>query len=103
MPDGERLRVRISDERGHPIRASGLASWLARVAPARARGVVNVALVSDRRIRALNRAYRRKDYATDVLSFPAEVSSPQPPRLRSSATHRATAGPSDAPKPRRRA
>jgi probable rRNA maturation factor len=30
-----------------------------------------VALVSDRRVRALNSAYRRKDYATDVLSFPA--------------------------------
>ena len=49
----------------------GLAAWLRRVAPARARGFVCVALVSDRRVRALNRAYRHKDYATDVLSFPA--------------------------------
>jgi len=30
-----------------------------------------VALVSDRRMRALNRMFRGKDYATDVLSFPA--------------------------------
>jgi probable rRNA maturation factor len=100
MPDGEpSLRVTVSDERGRAVRASGLAAWLARVAPARARGVVSVALVSDRRVRALNREYRRKDYATDVLSFP---SGPQPPRLRSSAIPLATAGPSDAPKARRR-
>ena len=33
--------------------------------------MVTVALVSDRKIRTLNRTYRRKDYATDVLSFPA--------------------------------
>jgi probable rRNA maturation factor len=31
---------------------------------------MTVALVSDARIRALNRQYRGKDYATDVLSFP---------------------------------
>jgi probable rRNA maturation factor len=30
-----------------------------------------VALVSDARMRALNYRYRGKDYATDVLSFPA--------------------------------
>ena len=69
------LAVSIVDERGRPAPAPGLASWLRRVAPARARGVVSVALVSDRRVRALNRAYRRQDYATDVLSFP----SPQSP------------------------
>jgi probable rRNA maturation factor len=71
MPDGEhRLRVLIADERGRPLAARGLAAWLRRVAPARARGVVSIAVVSDARIRELNRAYRRKDYATDVLSFP---------------------------------
>ena len=71
MPDGvPRLRVLVADERGRPVAAPGLGAWLRRVAPARARGVVSVALVSDRRVRALNRRYRRKDYATDVLSFP---------------------------------
>ncbi|MDQ3441635.1 MAG: rRNA maturation RNase YbeY, partial [Planctomycetota bacterium] len=30
-----------------------------------------VALVSDGRMRSLNRSFRGKDYATDVLSFPA--------------------------------
>jgi probable rRNA maturation factor len=52
-------------------RAPGLAAWLRRAAPKRARGEVTVALVSDARIRALNRTYRGRDYATDVLSFPA--------------------------------
>ena len=42
------------------------------MAPARARGAVTVAVVPDARVRALNRRYRRKDAATDVLSFPAE-------------------------------
>jgi probable rRNA maturation factor len=74
--DGQRrssLRVLISDERGRAARCRGLAAWLARVAPARARGVVSVALVTDRRMRALNRRYRQKDAVTDVLSFPANV------------------------------
>lgn len=51
----------------------GLASWLKKIAPARARGHVTVALVSDRRMRALNRQFRGRDYATDVLSFPADA------------------------------
>jgi probable rRNA maturation factor len=33
---------------------------------------VTVAIVSDARVRALNRQYRRRDYATDVLSFPSD-------------------------------
>jgi probable rRNA maturation factor len=79
MAEGhQRLEVHVSDAQGRPLAAPGLAAWLRRVAPARARGVVSVALVSDRRIRALNRSYRRKDYATDVLSFAASTS-PQPP------------------------
>jgi probable rRNA maturation factor len=77
MPAGDqrgRLIVRVSDEHGRAI-ASGLARWLRRAAPATARGRVNVALVSDARIRALNHAYRRKNVATDVLSFPASAPS----------------------------
>lgn len=68
-----RLRVAVSDERGRPC-GPALGRWLAAVAPARARGIVNVALVSDARIRALNRQFRGKDTATDVLSFPADES-----------------------------
>jgi probable rRNA maturation factor len=79
MPEGEqRLRVLVADERGRRVPANGLASWLRRVAPPRARGTVSLAIVSDRRIRALNRTYRRKDYATDVLSFPTNPTSQIP-------------------------
>ena len=82
MPDGEgRLRVLVADDRGRPVAVPGLAAWLRRVAPARARGVVCVALVCDRRVRALNRAYRRKDYATDVLSFPNKTAPPFVPAV----------------------
>jgi probable rRNA maturation factor len=73
MPDEphRRLSVSVVDERGRPVRAPGLARWLAGVAPLRARGNVSVALLSDSRVRALNRRYRGVDRATDVLSFPA--------------------------------
>jgi len=74
-----RLQVDVVDEGGRPLRLRGLPAWLRRVAPARARGSVTIVLVSDSRMRALNRTYRRKDYATDVLSFPAQLApSPQP-------------------------
>ena len=53
------------------VRAPGLARWLESIAPARARGTVTVALVTDARVRALNRRYRGKDAPTDVLSFSA--------------------------------
>ena len=76
MPEGEqRLRIVVSDASGRRASAPGLAAWLRRVAPRAARGSVTIALVSDQRIRALNRAYRRKDYATDVLSFPSNQQS----------------------------
>ncbi len=67
------LVVSVTDGRGRTVRAPGLAAWLIRVAPRAARGEVAIALVSDARIRALNRRYRGKDYATDVLSFPFEA------------------------------
>ncbi|MGH9373326.1 MAG: rRNA maturation RNAse YbeY, partial [Vicinamibacterales bacterium] len=59
----------VTDGRGRPVRDGGLARWLAAVAPARLRGDIAVALVSDRHIRELNRRYRGKDTATDVLTF----------------------------------
>jgi probable rRNA maturation factor len=63
-PDGGRPAIR------------GLAAWLTGVAPAAARGEVSVAVVSDARVRTLNRAYRGKDVATDVLSFPGDGRAP---------------------------
>ena len=38
---------------------------------ARLKGEVNVLLASDRKMRELNRRFRRKDKTTDVLSFPS--------------------------------
>ena len=75
------LSVIVTDERGRPALAGGLARWLRRVAPARAHGAVGIALVSDARVRALNRAYLGHDHPTDVLSFPASDSSGSPPSL----------------------
>jgi probable rRNA maturation factor len=66
------LRVLVGDERGRRVAsAPALARWLRHIAPASARGTVSVALVSDARVRALNRRYRGHNDATDVLSFPA--------------------------------
>ena len=67
----DRLVVSVTDGRGRAVRAPGLAVWLARVAPRAARGEVGIALVSDARMRTLNKQYRGRDYATDVLSFAA--------------------------------
>jgi probable rRNA maturation factor len=62
--------VAVTDERGRPMAAGGLGGWLERAAPGRARGRVAVAIVADRTMRRLNRAYRGIDRVTDVLSFP---------------------------------
>ena len=69
-PDSKRLRVSVTDAIGRPVRDGGLGRWLAAIAPASARGDVAVALVSDARVRSLNRRYRKKDRSTDVLAFP---------------------------------
>jgi probable rRNA maturation factor len=80
-----RLRVIVTDERGRPVRSAGLGPWLAATAPRRTRGIVGVALVSDAGVRALNRRYLGRDYATDVLSFSA---SGDPKRGRTPSTGR---------------
>ena len=74
----ERLRVLVSDGRGRAVRDGGLSRWLAAVAPARARGEVAVALVTDAHIRKLNSQYRKKKVPTDVLSFSAQSGSRVP-------------------------
>jgi probable rRNA maturation factor len=67
-----RLNVVVTSPDGSRISPRGLATWLQKAAPARTRGEVTIALISDGRMRTLNRAYRGKDYATDVLSFPVD-------------------------------
>lgn len=50
-----------------------LTAFLRKAQPAvRLRGQITVLLTTDRRIRRLNRDFRGKDKATDVLSFPTE-------------------------------
>ena len=67
------MRVAVTDGRGRPRPAGDLPDWLARVAPAAARGgEMVVALVSDGKMRTLNRRFRGIGRRTDVLSFPAE-------------------------------
>lgn len=72
MADGDHRRLRVEVVTRRHGRAPGLGRWLESVAPAGAHGHVTVALVSDARIRALNRQFRNIDTPTDVLSFPAE-------------------------------
>jgi probable rRNA maturation factor len=69
----------VTDARGLSVEVVGAGAdtkaferWLRRVAPARARGHVTIALVADGRIQQLNRSFRNVDKATDVLSFPAD-------------------------------
>ncbi len=66
-----RLHVSVATPDAAAVSTRGLGPWLARWAPVSARGDVSVAVVSDRRMRALNRQFRGQDVATDVLSFPA--------------------------------
>ena len=72
------VRVSVTDGDGRAVRDGGLAQWLVSVAPRNARGALAIALVPDARMRALNRNYRRKDYATDVLSFRPDSRAPGP-------------------------
>jgi len=66
------LTVTVSSTRRRDRAAGELGRWLERAAPARARGGVAIALISDARMRRLNRTFRGVDRATDVLSFRAE-------------------------------
>jgi len=74
------LRVLVTDGDGRRVPNGGLGAWLARHAPAVARGTVSIALVSDAAMRQLNRTFRGKNSVTDVLSFPAERLEAQGPR-----------------------
>jgi len=80
-PDPRRLQVAITDASGRAVRAAGLGAWLRGVAPARARGHVTIALVSDETMRRLNREFAGKDTATDVLSFCEEGRRGDPVRV----------------------
>jgi probable rRNA maturation factor len=68
----ERYRPSVRNlQRRVPIDSRGLRAFLQEIAPAAGapRGSATVALVTDRRMRALNRDFRGFDKPTDVLSF----------------------------------
>lgn len=77
-PRRRALRVAVVSETRGPVRIPGLAAWLEGVAPARAKGIVTIAFVTDSRMRRLNREFRGKDRPTDVLSFPASEDPARP-------------------------
>jgi len=63
------LTVEVVAPRHAASGVRGLAAWLRKAAPARARGHVSIAIITDARMRAINKQFRGKDLATDVLSF----------------------------------
>ncbi|KAA2284818.1 rRNA maturation RNase YbeY [Arenimonas fontis] len=71
-----RLEVCVSyglPRKGLPTAAS-FRKWVAAAARGRIRRAdLAIRLVDEKEGRALNRHYRNKDYATNVLSFPAEL------------------------------
>lgn len=83
-PDSS-IRVELAVERRDAAATRGLATWLASTAPPRVTGVVTIAVVSDARMRTLNRTFRGVDRATDVLSFPS-AADPASARRRGSAS-----------------
>ncbi len=75
-PEGAPARFTVQNrQRRFAVDPPALADFLARVAedlaPGDRRGAT-LRIVSDRGIRELNRRYRDKDRATDVLAFPAD-------------------------------
>jgi probable rRNA maturation factor len=62
--------VSVVEEGGTNAGAKGLGPWLARIAPRSANGTLAIAILPDAKVKTLNRKYRRKNAATDVLSFP---------------------------------
>jgi probable rRNA maturation factor len=63
----------IDRQRGHKVGIPALRAFLdaiVRIVPPGDADELSVTLVSDRRMRALNRTWRGRDRTTDVLSFP---------------------------------
>ena len=64
----------IFRKRVEQLTERGLALFVGRARrAAKLRGDVNVVVTTNREMRALNARFRKKDKATDVLSFPAEA------------------------------
>jgi probable rRNA maturation factor len=75
------LSLALPSRRGVPTRAS-FAQWAGLALPARMRrGELSIRVVDTDEGRALNHQWRRRDYATNVLSFPADALPGGGPRL----------------------
>ncbi len=72
-----RICVEVTDHSGRRVQRSGLERWLQLAAPPSASGSITVALISDARMRALNRRFLGVDRVTDVLSFPWNEQDPK--------------------------
>ena len=72
-----RICVEVTDHSGRRVQRPGLERWLPLAAPLSASGSITVALISDARMRALNRRFRGVDRVTDVLSFPWNEQGPK--------------------------
>jgi probable rRNA maturation factor len=84
-PAAPELEITVLDrQRARQVDCRLLGAFLDRAAgevPPGAPSVLTVCLVSDRRMRELNRTFRNKDAPTDVLSFPGEPD-PEPDGVR---------------------
>jgi len=66
--------VFLENRSGLRLQTTGLRSFAADVRRVlRMKGGLAVLLCTDVEIRKMNRAFRGKDYATDVLSFPSDI------------------------------
>jgi probable rRNA maturation factor len=66
--------VFLENRSGVRLQTAGLKSFAAEVRKAlRLKGGLAVLLCNDAEIRKMNAAFRGKDYATDVLSFPSDM------------------------------
>ncbi len=84
-PSSANVKSRPAPAKSSPLRtpsAPTLARFLTRAqAAVKLRGHVTVLLTTDASIRSLNRRFRGKNKATDVLSFPADSASPGVERI----------------------
>jgi probable rRNA maturation factor len=64
----------LQNRSGIRVRATDLRNFAAELRrKLKLKGAVAVLICNDREIRAMNKAFRGKDKATDVLSFPSEI------------------------------
>jgi probable rRNA maturation factor len=65
----------VNRQRGRKVSGRALLSFIDRLSakvPPDCAGELSVCLVSERRMRELNRVYRGRDASTDVLAFPSQ-------------------------------